>query len=483
MAEKDPFDLSSGVPSIPKVDGDLRPSPKAADRISKRVLGLAFGVVVLIVVLFLFSLGEMDNKPKPKEKPPKSEAQLAQDAKIKTASGPNPIEAEEAQASKSSGKTEPLSPSLPKYQGDGTSSGLAMGGLLGGRVGDGSKQRPGLPPGDDDRSGARASDVPPLGRNSQIPADDLKTRTVPALTPEQLEAEKARQDRASRLSQARLGGLSSKPFTSGSEVASSVSAPGAKPQSQGIDVGLFNNAGPGVQKLDGEQESKQEFLKTMGKEANGYHPYVPRAAVAPQSEIKTGSFIPMTLETSINSDLPGQIIARVTEDVYDSITGCRMLIPAMAKVVGRYDSKVALGQGRMLVAWNSLIFPNGDELNLAGMQGYDTSGQAGLESDVDNHYWRMFGLTFGLSMITTGVQLSVPQPNPTTSGAAAPQTTGQIIAASLAQQYGALGAQILGKYMAVQPTLRNFAGERFVVMVPRTIIFPKIWRDRCGAGR
>jgi type IV secretion system protein VirB10 len=190
----------------------------------------------------------------------------------------------------------------------------------------------------------------------------------------------------------------------------------------------------------------------------------------------------MSLDTSINSDLPGQITARVTEDVYDSVSGCRMLIPAMAKVVGMYDSRISLGQSRMLVAWNTLIFPDGGELNLAGIQAYDTSGQAGLQSDVDNHYWRMFGLTFGLSMITTGVQLSIPQPNPTSGGGAAAQTPAQILATSLAQQYGTLGAQIISRYMAVQPTLRNFAGERFIVMVPRSIVFPKVWRDRCVSG-
>ena len=188
----------------------------------------------------------------------------------------------------------------------------------------------------------------------------------------------------------------------------------------------------------------------------------------------------MTLETSINSDLPGQITARVTEDVYDSITGCRMLIPAMAKVVGKYDSKIALGQGRMLVVWNAMIFPDGSELNMGAMQGYDTSGQSGLESDVDNHYLRMFGLTFGLSMITAGVQLSVPRPNPGVSGSAVPQTPAQTVATALAQQYGTLGAQILSKYMAVQPTLKNLAGERFVVMVPRTIVLPRVWRNRCA---
>lgn len=285
--------------------------------------------------------------------------------------------------------------------------------------------------------------------------------------------------------QARMQGMSSKVFSG------AVAGGAGDPQLSGLldklkgamegagakkePVVFGGSSGPG----DGDQERKTDFLAKMAKESQDYHPH---AAVPARSknEIKTGSFIPMVLEQSINSDLPGQITARVTEDVYDSITGCRMLIPAMSKVVGRYDSKVAIGQGRMLIAWNSLIFKDGAELNLAGLQGYDTSGQAGLESDVDNHYWRLFGLTFGLSMITTGVQLSVPQPNPSSNGAPAPVSPAQTIAASLSQQYGTLGSQIIAKYMAVQPTLRNFTGERFIVMVPRTIVFNKVWRSRCG---
>jgi type IV secretory pathway VirB10-like protein len=152
------------------------------------------------------------------------------------------------------------------------------------------------------------------------------------------------------------------------------------------------------------------------------------------------------------------------------------LIPALSTVLGKYDSKVALGQGRNLIAWSAMYFPDGSELNLAGMQAYDTSGAAGLEADVDNHYLRMFGLTFAMSMITAGVQTSVPQ---TSSGNSTP-TTQQTIATALAQQYGNLGAQIIGKYMAVQPTLRNVAGERFTIMVPRTMVFKKVWRQRCA---
>jgi type IV secretory pathway VirB10-like protein len=231
-------------------------------------------------------------------------------------------------------------------------------------------------------------------------------------------------------------------------------------------------------RIDPDQAANNDFIKNSAKGDRGYHNHIAKPPVS-KNEVKKGSFIPMTLETSINSDLPGLVSARVTEDVYDSISGCRLLIPAMSKVVGRYNSQIAMGQGRMLIVWNSLIFPNGDELDMGAMQGYDTSGQSGLESDVDNHYWQKFGVTLGLSMITSGVQLSVPQPTQSANGTTSPLTNSQIVATALTQQFGTLGAQIISKYMAIQPTLRNYAGERFVVIVPNTIVFINEHRNRC----
>jgi type IV secretory pathway VirB10-like protein len=150
----------------------------------------------------------------------------------------------------------------------------------------------------------------------------------------------------------------------------------------------------------------------------------------------------------------------------------------MSVLQGAYDSKVAIGQTRNLVVWNYMRFEDGSDLTLGGMQGYDSTGAAGIEADVDNHYLRLFGATFGMSLITAGVQMSVP---PTPSGTTA-QTPQQSIANALTQQYGQLGAQLIGKYLQVQPTLRNYAGERFMVMLPLTIVFKKVWRNRCVGG-
>lgn len=434
----DPFDLSAGVPNV---DGNLRPSPKFAERISKRVLFVVFGVVAAVAATFLFALDAMD-KPT---------------------------------------VTQPKETNSEHYGGNKTPEDLLQIGRakldnnLGNLITPDSVPPATLP------APAVPSHMPVV---PDFPEDDLP----PPLTPEQQRALAEAQARYQRDLQARLNGMSGKVYNvEGGATGSDARMAGMLEKAKQL-LGNGNGNGNGAESSSNgmgggsaqsmtDQDQKIDFLAKSRKEQQGYHQYVSAPAIS-KNEIKTGSFIPMVLEQSINSDLPGQITARVTEDVYDTISGCRMLIPAMSKVVGRYDSKVAIGQNRMLIAWNSLVFKDGAELNLAGLQGYDTSGQAGLESDVDNHYWRLFGLTFGLSMITAGVQLSVPQPNTGADGSA-PQSPAQIIAASLAQQYGNLGSQIIGKYMSVQPTLRNFAGERFIVMVPRTIVFNKVWRNRC----
>ena len=471
---KDPFALESGVPDVPDIGEGLRPKPKFADRISKRVLGVAFAFVAVLVGLFLASLDQMDNKtkaPKPKEVvvtppstdnkgptlPPELNGVSADFGPAKNSSQAVPATLiKPGVLDTASAALFGASPSVP-----------ASGGIGGGK----RKGAGGVPAMDEDFGSAIPKD------QGRVPA------AIPVLTPEQQAEKLEKAARAGRLTQARSNGLQGKPFSTDDAKAGGAMSPALEQAMNALKNASAGGGGgqpaAGAKSGDGEQDEKMDFVKNASKEDRGYHPHVALPALS-KNEIKTGSFIPMTLETSINSDLPGQITARVTEDVFDSITGCRVLIPAMSKVVGKYDSKVALGQGRMLVVWNSMILPNGSELNMGSMQGYDTSGQSGLESDVDNHYWRMFGLTFGMSMLTAGVQLSVPQPNPSVNGAAAPQTPSQIVAAALAQQYGTLGAQILGKYMQVQPTLRNFAGERFVVMVPHTIVFPKVWRDRCS---
>ena len=88
-------------------------------------------------------------------------------------------------------------------------------------------------------------------------------------------------------------------------------------------------------------------------------------------EIKTGTVIPAVLISGINSDLPGVLIAQVSQNVYNTANGRHLLIPQGAKLYGVYDSRVVYGQERTLVAWNRIIFPDGSSVTLGAMPGAD----------------------------------------------------------------------------------------------------------------
>ena len=103
--------------------------------------------------------------------------------------------------------------------------------------------------------------------------------------------------------------------------------------------------------------------------------------------LQAGAVISAALITGIRSDLPGQIIAQVTENIYDSPTGSVLLVPQGTRLIGQYDNSVQFGQRRVLLVWNRLIMPNGRSIVLERQPGSDTQGYAGLEDGVDYHWW------------------------------------------------------------------------------------------------
>ncbi|EHK0287565.1 conjugal transfer protein TrbI [Campylobacter coli] len=231
-----------------------------------------------------------------------------------------------------------------------------------------------------------------------------------------------------------------------------------------INLGAINpqNTGLGLESGTNKDVQGQQFLSQ--KKDNGYLKYVKQKPLSTY-EIKAGWNIPAILITGVNSDLPGQILAQVTQNVYDSATGKYLLIPQGTKVVGAYSSNIIYGQSRLLVAWNKLIFPNGDTLNLDGMQGTSQDGYTGFEDEVDNHYFRIFGSAFLLSSITAGIALS---DNSSTNGEK--ETASDKAISQAIQQMGQVASEMIRKNMNVSPTLKIRPGYKFNIFVTKDII-------------
>ena len=183
--------------------------------------------------------------------------------------------------------------------------------------------------------------------------------------------------------------------------------------------------------------------------------------------IRTGSVIPATLIGGINSDLPGQIVGQVAQDVYDTPTGKHILIPQGSRLVGEYSSDVQYGQSRVFAVWQRVIFPDGKALDLGAMPGSSGAGYAGFKDRVNNHYFRIFGSAIMMSAILAGVEMTQDD-NDSTGNT---QRMSDALSEALGNQLGGVMSEMLQKNMNIAPTLEIRPGYRFNVMLVKDLIF------------
>ncbi|HEX4074635.1 MAG TPA: TrbI/VirB10 family protein [Candidatus Acidoferrales bacterium] len=216
-----------------------------------------------------------------------------------------------------------------------------------------------------------------------------------------------------------------------------------------------------------EQGRKQAFLETAATHQTDDYLRSTREAPLSSYEIKAGWEIPAVLEQGLNSDLPGELKALVTVNVYDTATGQFLLIPQGSRLIGKYDSRVSYGQSGVQVVWNRIIFPDASAVDLNGMEGLDAQGNAGLRDKVDRHYKRPFGSAALSSLFSAAFDVSQRQnqsvlnyPNPT-----------QTAEASVSRNMSDTGSAITRRNLNVQPTIKVPVGYRFTVRVNRDILF------------
>jgi len=210
------------------------------------------------------------------------------------------------------------------------------------------------------------------------------------------------------------------------------------------------------------QPEKAEFARSPAGDLNPAR-LVPAAS---PYLVSAGSVISASLLTGLNSDLPGMVIAQVTENVRDSRTGETVLIPQGARLLGKYDSAVAFGEKRALIVWQRILFPNGSSMALDNMPATDARGFSGLRDRVNSHSWQLLKGVALSTLLGVGSELSI-------------NGEGRLLRAvreATQQSSSKAGEQLVAKDLDIQPTLVVRPGWPVRVLVNKDLILGP-WKE------
>ncbi|SDS29092.1 type IV secretion system protein VirB10 [Halopseudomonas litoralis] len=325
-----------------------------------------------------------------------------------------------------------------------------------------SKLPPTLPPNVPELGPPLPGDLGPAIVRSQQPA--VAAYAAPGHDP--VEAE-----RLARLKEAEEAAASSVFFRTGTQTAAPVaqsqveSAPGFAANAA-FDPLAAGPASTAAQPADptavqNRQDQKEMFLAGGSTETrNSGNLQMP----ASPYQVMAGTVIAGALVTGIKSDLPGDVIATVTEPVYDTATGKLLLIPQGSRILGKYNSQVSYGQSRVQVMWNRIILPDTSSLTLDNLVGTDAAGYAGLEDGVDWHWDRIFAGAVLTTLLGVGAELAAPENR---------QDGDRIIIAgrdSAQDSINQVGQEMTRRNLNIQPTLTNRPGLPVRIIVNKDLV-------------
>lgn len=306
---------------------------------------------------------------------------------------------------------------------------------------------------------ADAEKLPPPGPATAVVATAAPSATT---TPQGADRNAALQQRRQRQDSAR----SSKLFAGdGSRPASAADTTG----SASASAGQTGAAPPATPPADA-QDRKTAFVA-----GGGPTPTVNSGRLVPAAgsfTLQAGSTIAAALITGLSSDLPGEVVAQVTEDVFDSVTGQIRLIPQGSRLIGSYDAHVTFGQSRALVVWTRLILPDGRSLDLDRLIGTDGAGQSGFADRVDHHTGKLLEAGLLSSLFGLGSNLA-------TSTSGNNNDIAFAIRDSAGQSVGRVGDKLVDRQLDVQPTITIRPGARVRVLVSRDLVLAA-WPEKGG---
>ncbi|CUI37696.1 TrbI/VirB10 family protein [Achromobacter xylosoxidans] len=325
-----------------------------------------------------------------------------------------------------------------------------------------SKLPPTLPPGVPELGPPLPGDLGPAIVNSQQPA--VAAYAAPGHDP-------AEAERLARLKEAEEAAASSVFFRTGTQQAAPVAqsqvaaAPGFAanaafdPMAAGPASTAAQPADPtAVQNRQDQKESFQQAGTTETRNSGNLQ------MPASPYQVMAGTVVAGALVTGIKSDLPGDVIATVTEPVYDTATGRFLLIPQGSRILGRYNSQVSYGQSRVQVVWSRIILPDTSSLTLDNLAGTDPAGYAGLEDGVDWHWDRIFAGAVLTTLLGVGAELAAPENR---------QNGDRVIIAgrdSLQDSVNQVGQEMTRRNLNIQPTLTERPGLPVRIIVNRDLV-------------
>lgn len=210
------------------------------------------------------------------------------------------------------------------------------------------------------------------------------------------------------------------------------------------------------------QDRKKQFADTLDTRGDAN----PHAMSAGSPNIlAAGSVIAASLITGLNSDVPGMVVAQVTQNVFDSATGEVLLIPQGARLTGTYDSAVSYGQQRALVVWQRLMLPDGSSLRLDNMPATDSSGNSGLHDRTNYHTGRLIKGVGIATMLGVATELSISGESDFV----------RAIRESAQTNTSRAGDQITQRNLDVQPTITVRPGAPVRLVVRQDLVL-KPWK-------
>ncbi|MGE3702608.1 MAG: TrbI/VirB10 family protein [Hyphomicrobiaceae bacterium] len=209
-----------------------------------------------------------------------------------------------------------------------------------------------------------------------------------------------------------------------------------------------------------ESLRKLTFLRS-GPEKEIYNLHGLQTPASPY-QLMAGTVIAASLVTGLNSDLPGFVIAQVTENIFDTVSGRFLLLPQGSRLIGKYDNVVAFGQERALVIWQRIVLPDGSSVVIDNLPATDTGGYTGLADQVDLHTWQLLKGVALATVLGVGSELVF--------GGSDDNDIIRALQLSTQSTTNRAGQRLVERHLNVQPTITVRPGWPLRVIVHKDII-------------